>query len=239
MRAEIKPMHIQLKKGDISERVLIAGDPERIKEVASLLDEPKLLWSYRYLVYKGNYKGKEITLSSHGIGAPSIAIAVEELHALGGDLFIRLGTCGGLITGQKYGDIIIPDSAAFNGGGTIGEYIGDTHDLSARPDPILTEKLIKNVKTLGRTYFIGPIFSSEAFYSEMDQMEAFKKLNLIGVEMECATLFTLGRLRGFKSAAILIVVDNLKEKTFMLPAEKIHEYSRTTAIAALDALAES
>ncbi len=235
MTSEITPIHIQLKKGEVADRVLIAGDPERIKEISKLLTKPKLLNTYRFLVYTGEYKGKRVTLASHGIGGPSVAIAIEELHALGGKSFIRLGSCGGLKKGQNYGDIIIPDAAYFNSGGTIGAYIENSKS-PATPDLDLTKKLEEKTKEKGRKYFVGPIFSSDAFYKEYEQLEKMKSLKLIGLEMECATIFTIAHLRGFKSASLLIVVDNLIEDVPFLPVPKMHEMAKEVAVIALDTL---
>ncbi len=236
----IKPIHIQLKKGDIAERVLIAGDPERIVNVSHLLTKPKLINRYRYTVYTGEYKGKRVSLSSHGIGAPSIAIAVEELHALGGRSFIRLGTCGGLLTSQKRGDLIIPDSALSFGGGAIKEY-GFKPKSVFSPNKALTDSIIDNVRRSGKRYTTGTVFSSEALYEERRSIQKIKK-KLVGVEMECATLFMLGKLREFKAASLLVVVDLLSkpvEESTFLAVEEMHRLSKEAAVTALDALVES
>lgn len=240
MDKKIKPVHIKLKRGDIAERVLIAGDPDRIDNISHLLTKPRLLNRYRYTVYTGEYKGKKVSLASHGIGAPSIAIAVEELHALGGRSFIRLGTCGGALKDQKYGDLIIPDSAIYSGGGTIGEY-GFKSRFEFPPDKALTDAVINNVKKSGKRYTVGPVFSSAAFYEENRLMERIRK-KIVGIEMECATLFMLGELRKFRTASLLVVVDierkDTKKMQFM-PISEMHRISKEAALIALDSLIET
>ncbi len=236
MQSDITPIHIQLKKGDIDGRVLIAGDPSRIAELSKLLKNPKIINEYRYLVYSGEYKGKKITLASHGIGGPSIAIAVEELHALGGEVFIRLGTCGGTMPGQVYGDVIIPESAISGPGGTIGAYVSDSTQ-PFKPDVGLTSKLIETVKKQGKRYFFGQVFSSDAFYKENEEVNK-RKDKIVGVEMECATLFMLGSVRDFKTAAALMVVDNSIEKLPFLSIKEMHKLANEVAVAVLDTLVE-
>ncbi len=236
MKEIIKPVHLQLKKGDVSKCVLITGDPARVAEISTLLDAPRLINTYRYCVYTGKYKGKTVTLASHGMGAPSIAIAVEELHALGGESFIRFGTCGGLTKGQKRGDLVIPDSAHFLKGGTIGEYIGNSNKPE-KPDRRLESLLLKNVNESGIAYTNGPVFSIDAFYKEKESISRFKGVNFAGVEMECATLFMLARVRKFKAAALLLVVDNPRYNMPFLPIQTIRELGKDSASLVLDTLA--
>ncbi len=236
MEDMIKPVHIQLKKGDVSKCVLITGDPERVIEISTLLDSPKLINSYRYCIYSGKYKGKTVTIASHGMGAPSLAIAVEELHALGGETFIRFGTCGGLTTEQKRGDLVIPDSAYSLKGGTIGGYIGDS-DKPEKPDRQLADLITKNVNERGINHLSGPVFSVDAFYREMALLPVLKGVNFAAIDMECAALFMLARIRRFKAAALLLVVDNPKYHAPFLSIETMHRLGKVVAIIALDTLA--
>ncbi len=237
MEKELTPVHIQLKKGDISDNVLIGGDPERIIEIAKLLENPKLLWTYRYTVYSGRYKNKSITLASHGIGAPSLAIAVEELHALGGKNFVRLGTCGGMKE-TDYGDLVIPDSAFSSGGGTMGEYIGINDSKNAfEPDEKLTTNLIENTKRSGAKYITGPVFSTDAFFVGHQEVMT-SKMKMVAIEMECATLFMLGRLRKFRTASLLLVVDKIMEQAKFLSIDEMHRRAKNAASIVLDTLTE-
>lgn len=237
MKNTITPVHIQLKKGDISERVLIAGDPSRIENLSKLLKDPKVLNTYRYLIYIGEYKGKKITLASHGIGAPSMVIAVEELHALGGQEFIRLGTCGGIKPDQKPGDLVIPTAAYSAGGGTIGAYVKNSKS-NFKPDAKLTSTLLENVEKQKKIYRAGLVFSSDAFYREKAQI---KKMDgkLVGVEMECAALFMLGALEKFKTASLLLVVDNPLCEVPFLSVEEMHRQANEAAATVLDTLVEN
>ncbi len=236
MQEKITPVHIQLKEGEIAERVLIAGDPQRINEISGLLDDARLQNSYRYTVYTGEYKGVKVTLASHGMGAPSIAIAVEELHALGGKKFIRLGTCGGLRKDEQRGDWVIPDAAVYSGGGTIGAYVGDSKK-SFKPDAGLTSKLLETAKLSGNRCFTGPVLSKDAFYSGAE--DALQDKTFVGQEMEGATLFMLGELRGFEAASLLLVVDNPSQNLAFLPIAKMHEIAKDAAKTVLDALTAS
>ncbi|RLE57599.1 MAG: nucleoside phosphorylase, partial [Thermoprotei archaeon] len=85
--------------------------------------------------------------------------------------------------------------------------------------------------------FRGLVASSDAFHAEEEYSRRWRKLNIIGVEMECATLFTLARLRGFRAAAVLMVIDNLEDGTAM-KLDEIRDFEEKALKTALKALTE-
>ena len=106
--------HIMCRQKDISEIVLLSGDPGRVKYIADkYLDNPILIAKNReFTTYTGNYESVKITVTSTGIGSPSTAIAVEELINIGAKILIRVGTCGGALKKEiKPGSIIIPTAS--------------------------------------------------------------------------------------------------------------------------------
>ncbi|WP_267459552.1 phosphorylase family protein [Shewanella avicenniae] len=77
--------HIQLTPAQVSERVILCGDPARVNRIAVLLNDVKQLASQReFTSITGELQGKKITVCSTGIGAPSAIIALEELVQCGG-----------------------------------------------------------------------------------------------------------------------------------------------------------
>ena len=65
----------------ISKYVLFSGDPWRVDTVAKYLENPKKVNFLReFNTYTGTYKGVEITVTSTGMGAPTAAIAMEEMY---------------------------------------------------------------------------------------------------------------------------------------------------------------
>ncbi len=233
----IEPLHIKLKKSDLAERVLVAGDPERVKLVSEVLKDARLVNSNRgFYVYTGFYNDKPVSVACHGVGGPSAAIVFEELYQYGAKVMIRLGTAGGLAPGQKYGDLVIPSSAASNPGGTIGQYVKDIC-LAPAPDHELVSALVKAASKEGLQYKIGPVFSSDAFYAEDPGFaQRLSSLGFAAVEMECATLFALGQIRGYRSAALLMISDNMIERTTMLDASQMKAYAQRATKVALEAL---
>ncbi|AWS00097.1 purine-nucleoside phosphorylase [Metallosphaera hakonensis] len=207
----MNPVHILARKGEVADKVLVVGDPGRAELLSSLLDSPKLVNRNRgFLVYTGFYNNTEISIATHGIGGPSMAIVFEELHMLGGSTFVRLGTVGALRQDIRLGEYIIPTGASYNLGGLFFQYLGELTSVSATPDLELTSRLISHFESLSYKYHLGNVFSSDAFYAEDEHfVKKWSSRGNIGVEMECATLFFLSKLKGARSSAVLVVSDNL------------------------------
>ena len=103
-----KQFHIHCKPGDIGRYCIVPGDPGRVPSIAQYFDDAKqIAYNREYNVWTGYLLGEKVTACSTGIGGPSAAIAMEELHKCGADTFIRTGTCGGIDLSVKPGDVII------------------------------------------------------------------------------------------------------------------------------------
>jgi len=204
-----EPQHILARRGDIAERVIISGDPARVVQLSGLLKRRKLVNEHRgFLTYTGEYEGKEYSLACHGVGGPSAAIVVEELAMLGARAIVRLGTCGGLLKPMKAGDLVVATGAGYLGG-TLDYYFRGRKP-TPKPDRGLTGLIMESAKEEGMGYYAGRVFSSDAFYAEDPGFVGrMARRGYVAVEMECATLFGLGMLRGVKTASALLVSDNV------------------------------
>ena len=109
---EGKQYHIQVGKGDVGKYVILPGDPKRCAKIAKYFDRAELVADSReYVTYTGYLDGVKVSVTSTGIGGPSAAIAMEELVMSGADTFIRIGTCGGMQTDVRSGDVVIASGA--------------------------------------------------------------------------------------------------------------------------------
>lgn len=103
--------HLHLQPAQLADRVILVGDPGRVPVVASRFDEQEReVCSREFHSITGRYKGKRITVVSHGIGTDNIDIVLNELDALANIDFntrtikpdfrqltlVRIGTSGGL-----------------------------------------------------------------------------------------------------------------------------------------------
>jgi 5'-methylthioadenosine phosphorylase len=233
----MNPVHILAKKGEVAERVLIAGDPSRVKLLSTLLEEPKLVNENRgFLVYTGKYKDVKVSIATHGIGGPSIAIVLEELAMLGGKVFIRYGTAGALVPELDKGDYVIVTGASYNQGGLFHQYFKEDACISSTPDFDVLLALYNSFKAKGLKFFTGNVFSSDAFYAEDEEFtKKWSERGNIAVEMECAALFALSKLRKLKSGAVVVISDSLV-KGGWISKEELEKKVMQGANAILDAL---
>lgn len=233
-----KPYHILAKPGEISEKVLAVGDPGRADLIArELLSDARAVNLHRgFNTYTGFFKGARVTVATHGIGGPSAAIVVEELKMLGAKLIVRLGTCGGLTRKVGLGDTVVALAAVYNPGGTVAMYApGVSYPAVADPEVVL--ELERALSEEGLNVHRGIVASSDAFHAEESNLPLWSGLGALAVEMECATVFTVARLRGLKVGAALIVIDNLATGEFMeAGAEKRRELELRAAKGVLEAL---
>ncbi len=234
----IGPIHIKASKGDVAERVVVAGDPARVEQIANMLSNVRLVNRNRgLLVYTGEFEGTPITVAMHGIGAPSSSIVFEELAMLGAKVMVRIGTCGAMYKGAKIGDVIVPTGASYYPGGFYHQYLKEQACVCAVPDFEVTTRLVEELAKEGIDYKLGPVISSDAFYAEDPEFaKKWSARGIIAVEMECAALFMLGMMRKFKTGAVLLVSDSLVEELGFASAEELKEYVERIAKAVLRAL---
>lgn len=195
--------HIQLDDTLQIKYALLPGDPARLDRIAAYLTEvEELKFNREYRSLRGTYKGIPILAISTGIGGGSAGIAVEELHNIGVMAMIRIGSCGSLQPQVKMGDIIIVNGAVRDDGASK-TYIDSI--FPAVPDAELMNFCIQEAKTMNIPFHVGIARSHDSFYTDQeDDIDAYwSKRGVLGCDMETAALFTIGHLRGVKTASIL------------------------------------
>ncbi len=234
------PFHIKASREDIAEKAIVVGDPGRVGVVAELLTSPRVVNEHRgFYTVTGLYNGVPVTVATHGVGGASAAIVFEELAMLGTRVFVRLGTCGGFKPELQIGKVVVATSATHYYGGTPGQYFPGVC-MANGADPELTYKIMESLRKHSISFYSGPVFSSDAFYAEDPEFaRKWASRGVVAVEMECATLFTLSWMRGWRSACVLVVSDNLlemeKEPKFAT-TEELKEVFKKVSLAVLDAL---
>jgi uridine phosphorylase len=203
-----KQPHLLVEEGDVHDIALLPGDPGRVDRIAGHCDDSEVVAENReYKIVNATYDGVDLTISSTGIGCPSAAIAVEELAKAGVETFIRVGTIGGLQSDVDVGDMIVANGAAKEEG-TSKRYESPVYP--AVPDFDVLASLVESAESNDEDVHVGPIVSDDAFYNESDEYVAdWEDANLLGIEMEAATVFSLARRRGLAAGAICTVDGNL------------------------------
>ena len=118
--------HLHLLPEDISDQIIIVGDPGRVDMLATLFDTIRLKKENReFRTVTGSYEGNELTIISSGIGTDNIDILINELDALAninlqtGEIkedpvsltLIRLGTSGGIRSDVPAGSCVLAETA--------------------------------------------------------------------------------------------------------------------------------
>jgi len=103
--------HLHVKPSQLADRIVLCGDPERVTMIADYFDTKECDISNReFHTITGTYRGKRISVVSHGIGGDNMDIVINELDALANIDFearavrpefrrltmVRIGTSGGL-----------------------------------------------------------------------------------------------------------------------------------------------
>ena len=138
--------HIHCAKGEVGRYVILPGDPGRCPSIAALFDNPvKVAQNREYTTYTGTLLGEKVSVCSTGIGGPSASIAMEELHNIGVEAAIRIGSCGALQTDIAPGELLIA-AGAVRDDGTSRAYVREGYP--AVPD---TELLLALTETVMRS----------------------------------------------------------------------------------------
>lgn len=240
-----KQYHIALNEGNVGAYCILPGDPGRCAKIAEYLDSPALMAQNReFTTYTGTLEGVKVSVTSTGIGGPSAAIAMEELAAIGVKTFVRVGTCGGINMKVKSGDMVIPTSA-IRMEGTSREYAPIEYPASADFGVVLA--LVNAAEKLGLCHHEGVVQCKDSFYGQhspermpvsqelLAKWEAWKRLGVLGSEMESAALFTVAAALGVRCGTVLNVIWNQERKAagFSEPDDLSTDKGIRTAIEAI------
>ena len=199
----MKQPHICLDETLGVRYAILPGDPARLDRIAQQLEGVReLAYNREFRSLTGTYRGVPILAVSTGIGGSSAGICVEELHNIGVEAAIRIGSCGALQKGIGLGDLIL-GCGAIRDDGASKAYVHTEYPAVA--DYRLLGFCVDAAKDLGCRSHVGIIHSHESFYHEENDAESayWSRKGALGADMESAALFTIGRLRGMKTASIL------------------------------------
>ena len=213
-----KQYHIQCAEGDVGRYCLLPGDPGRCEAIARLFDDPVHVAQNReYNIYTGTLLGEKVSVCSTGIGGPSASIAMEELHNIGADTFIRVGTCGGIDLKVRSGDIVVA-TGAIRFEHTSMEYAPIEYPAVADLD--IAVALRQAARDMGKTVHTGVVQCKDAFYGQhsphkmpvsyelLQKWEAWKRLGVLASEMESAALFVVADALGCRCGSCFHVIWN-------------------------------
>ena len=154
--------HLHLKPEQLADKIILCGDPDRVGMIANYFDSKECdVQNREFRTITGSYKGKRITVQSHGIGGDNIEIVASELDALANfDLekrcvrdefrqltMVRIGTSGGLQPESPIGSYVASEKAiGFDG---VIYFYGETEKVrDLAYERALTQQLDWNIEGL-------------------------------------------------------------------------------------------
>ncbi len=204
-----------LTKEEIPDVIIVEGSWWR---------EQRLNWRMGYLdevrelgfpdIFWGKWKNKKIGFCM-AYGAPRTVEIIHLFGVLGTKLAIQIGTCGGLQSFEKTGDVILPEIAFTRDG--VAHHFGDVEAASA--DLGWVDQAETLLKSHSHTVHRGAHMTWSSLFTETAvMMEAWHKAGILSVDMETATTFATAKYFNMPAISMLVVWDDLtRGKRFLDP----------------------
>lgn len=182
--------HLGVPVSTVPDRVVLVDPALSRADVLAPLRAPEMIASRReYVSHLANLDGEEVMVTTVGIGAPPLAIAVEELSRAGTRTVLLLGT-GRLKVSADASWLVV--SGAARGEGTSGQYAPMA--FPAVPDARLLERLMTELSDRAVCGLV----------STVDLMpDTTAPDPLLATDLRCAALFVVAAARGVAAGAVL------------------------------------
>ena len=226
-------LHIEAKKGEIAETILLPGDPLRAKFVAENFLEDAVCYNKvrNIFGYTGTYKGKRISVQGTGMGIPSISIYVTELiKEYGVKNLIRIGSCGAIKPEINLRDVILAEGASTDS--QTNKLVFGGADFAAIANFELLLKAYNVVKKKKMQVHVGNVLSSDIFYSDdPDFWKIWAKYGILGIDMEATALYSIAAKYSVNALTILTVSDQIVRGEATTSEERETGFSKMIEIA--------
>ncbi len=148
-----------------------------------------------------------ISIINFGMGSPGAATIMDLLTAIKPKSVLFLGKCGGLKKRNKIGDLILP-IAAIRGEGTSNDYFPP--EVPALPAFALQKAISTTIREHECDYWTGVCYTTNRRVWEHDEVfkEYLQKIRAYAIDMETATIFTVGFYNKIPTGALLLVSDS-------------------------------
>lgn len=147
-----------------------------------------------------------ITIINFGMGSATAATVMDLLSAIAPKAVLFLGKCGGIKHRAEIGDLILP-IAAIRGEGTSTDYFPP--EVPALPAFALQKAISTTIRERARDYYTGTVYTTNRRVWEHDAefKEYLKKIRCMAIDMETATIFSVGFFNEIPTGALLLVSD--------------------------------
>lgn len=169
-----------------------------------------------------------ITIINFGMGSPTAATIMDLLTAIKPKAVLFLGKCGGLKSKNVVGDLILP-IAAIRGEGTSNDYL--PFEVPALPAFALQKAISTTIRDYGLDYWTGTCYTTNRRVWEYDEefKEYLIQIRAMAIDMETATIFTVGFANSIPTGALLLVSDSPMSPEGVKTSESDVEVTETYA----------
>lgn len=147
-----------------------------------------------------------ITIINFGMGSASAATCMDLLSAIKPKAVLFLGKCGGLKRKNEVGDLVLP-IAAIRGEGTSNDYF--PAEVPALPAFALQKAISTTIRDFNEDYWTGTVYTTNRRVWEHDEEFKLylKKIRAMAIDMETATIFSVGFANNIPTGALLLISD--------------------------------
>lgn len=196
------PRYTKRALDDFTEYILLTNFNKYVEIFANIFNVPVIGRDANMT----SAKAEGITIINFGMGSPNAAIIMDLLSAINPKACLFLGKCGGINKKNRIGDFILP-IAAIRGEGTSNDYFPS--EVPALPAFMLQRAVSSAIRDHSKDYWTGTVYTTNRRIWEHDQK--FKDYLLttraMAVDMETATLFSVGFANHIPTGALLLVSD--------------------------------
>lgn len=147
-----------------------------------------------------------ISMINFGMGSANAATIMDLLSAITPKAVLFLGKCGGLKKKNQVGDLILP-IAAIRGEGTSNDYL--PAEVPALPAFSLQKAVSTTIRNNDKDYWTGTVYTTNRRVWEHDNefKKYLQKIRAMAIDMETATIFSVGFFNKIPTGALLLVSD--------------------------------
>jgi AMP nucleosidase len=147
-----------------------------------------------------------ITIINFGMGSPVAATVMDLLTAIHPKAVLFLGKTGVLKKKIDVGELILP-IAAIRGEGTSNDYLPP--EVPSLPAFALQKAISTTIRDHSRDYWTGTVYTTNRRVWEHDKTfkKYLKSIRAMAVDMETATIFSVGFANKIPTGALLLVSD--------------------------------
>ena len=196
------PRYTGIELSEMSDYVLLTNFQRYIDEFA-LINNCEVKGLNKVMP---NVTANGVTMINFGMGSANAATIMDLLSASQPKAVLFLGKCGGLKKKNKLGDLILP-IAAVRGEGTSDDYLPT--EIPAMPSFALQKAISTTIRNYKLDYWTGTVYTTNRRVWEHDDdfKEYLRQCRCMAIDMETATLFTVGFVNEIPCGALLLVSD--------------------------------